>query len=39
MLLFNNKIFKSRKELKDYLGGNKNYNKMFYANKIIFINN
>lgn len=38
MLKYNNLLFKSRKALKDYIGGTNRYNKLIKENKIQFIN-
>lgn len=39
MLLYNNKIFNTRKELKKFLGGTNAYNKILREGDIQFINN
>lgn len=38
ILLKENKLFENRKQVKDYLGGNFQFNKHFYQNKdVVFL--
>lgn len=39
MLIYNNKYYENRRELKEYLGGTNAYNKAFREGKVIFVNN